>query len=247
MAVVDAALGGCDRVIATIFVNPIQFGPSEDFRVYPRDEAGDARKLEERGCHALFAPSVEEMFPGGPENFRTVVQVRGITDGLCGAFRPGHFEGVATIVAKLFGAIQPDAAYFGEKDFQQLQVIRQMCRDLDMSVTIAAVPTVRESDGLALSSRNRYLSAAERAVAPQLYLTLRRLAEQLAVTGADADMLEEQARRHLLSAGFTKVDYITAADVESLQPPRHARANARVFGAAWLGRTRLIDNVPLKK
>ncbi len=250
LSLVEAALLGCDRVVATIFVNPLQFGPADDFRIYPRDEATDARKLDEKGCHALFAPSEAEMFPDGItalKDFKTVVHVSQLTEGLCGAFRPGHFDGVTTIVAKLFGIVQPDAAYFGEKDYQQLLVIRRMCRDLNIPVEVVPVPTVRESDGLAMSSRNQYLSPEERHIAPLLYQTLRGVAERLTAGDDKLDSTLSNARRALLDAGFTKVDYITAADVETLEPLeslKRLKSGARVFAAAWLGQTRLIDNVP---
>lgn len=249
LSLVDAALIGCDRVVATIFVNPLQFGPAEDFRIYPRDEATDARKLDERGCHALFAPPAPEMFPGGIaalSDFKTVIHVSQLTEGLCGPFRPGHFDGVTTIVAKLFAVVQPDSAYFGEKDFQQLQVIRRMCRDLNIPVDVIAVPTVREPDGLAMSSRNQYLSPTERRIAPHLYQTICSVAKRLTGAGAGFDSILKDARRDLLESGFTKVDYITAVDAETLEPldpHKSLESEARVFAAAWLGRTRLIDNV----
>jgi pantoate--beta-alanine ligase len=231
-------------------VNPLQFGPAEDLETYPRDEANDIKKLDERGCHALFVPTAAEMFPDGEpslKDFKTVVHVSQLTEGLCGAFRPGHFEGVATIVTKLFMIVQPDAAYFGEKDFQQLQVIRRMCRDLNIPVTAEGIPTVREPDGLAVSSRNRYLPSGERGIAPRLYRTLCWAAERFVERDAEFDLILEKARRQLLDAGFTKVDYITAADTENLQPLKRLHSAARIFAAAWLGRTRLIENVPIEE
>lgn len=248
LSLVDAALAGCDRVVATLFVNPLQFGPAEDFRIYPRDEATDARKLDERGCHALFAPPAPEMFPDGIaalKDFKTVIHVSRLTEGLCGPFRPGHFDGVTTIVAKLFGVIQPDAAYFGEKDFQQLLVIRKMCRDLNIPVDVVAVQTVREFDGLAMSSRNQYLTPTERLIAPHLYQTIWRVAERLTEADAGFESTLNDAERRLLDAGFTKVDYVTAVDTETLEPLKGLVSGARVFAAAWLGQTRLIDNVPI--
>ena len=169
LALVRRAKEICDRVVVSAFVNPTQFGPGEDYSTYPRDEAADTAKLREIGVHAVFAPSVEEMYPPG---FSTSVKVKGLTEGLCGAFRPVHFEGVTTVVTKLLLQVLPDVAVFGEKDYQQLQVIRRLVRDLDIPVAIEGVPTVREADGLALSSRNAYLSPGERAAAPMLPLRL---------------------------------------------------------------------------
>ena len=176
LALVHAAREGCDRVAATLFVNPKQFGPSEDFATYPRDEARDARLLAEVGAELLFAPGMEEMYPQG---FATRVSVSGVTEGLCGAHRPGFFDGVATAVCKLFMQALPDAAYFGEKDYQQLQMVRRMVADLAIPVDIVPVATVREADGLALSSRNDYLTASERQNAPTLYRVLSAIATRL--------------------------------------------------------------------
>lgn len=246
LALVRAAREGCDRVVVSIFVNPPQFGPDEDYAVYPRDEAGDLGKLGALGVDAAFAPGVAEMYPPG---FATSVRVRGLTEGLCGAFRPHHFEGVTTVVTKLLVQVRPDAAYFGEKDYQQLQVIRRLVRDLDLPVQIEAVPTVREADGLALSSRNAYLSAAERRIAPRLYDTLRSLSERLAgAAPASAEALArevEAARRSLERAGFTRIDYLEVRDAETLEPVTNLERPARALAAAWLGETRLIDNCPV--
>ena len=177
LALVHAADKGADRVIVSLFVNPKQFSAGEDLSSYPRDEENDARLVHEAGADLLFAPGLDSVYPDG---FATAVTVSGLTEGLCGAFRPGHFEGVATVVAKLFNMVQPDDAWFGEKDFQQLQVIRRLVRDLDLPVRVHGVPTVRESDGLALSSRNVYLSEQERTAAPTLNRTLRALADAVA-------------------------------------------------------------------
>ena len=229
------------HAIATLFVNPTQFGPNEDLSAYPRDEASDAAKLTDIGCDLLFAPDAGEMYPTG---FTTSVTVSGITTHLDGIARPGHFGGVATIVSKLLLQSLPDRAYFGEKDFQQLQVIRRLARDLDMPVEIVGVPTVRESDGLALSSRNRYLSPAERAQAALLPLVLRETAAQLA-GGADAAPILAAAIARLQQGGFARVDYIALCDEETLTPIDRAHKGSRLFAAAHLGRTRLIDNWPV--
>ena len=241
LSLVARALALSDRVVATVFVNPTQFGPDEDFAVYPRDEAGDAARLVEAGTHLLFAPGVEEMYPEGSV---TRVTVPGIGDVLEGTHRPGFFTGVATIVTKLLLQALPDVAVFGEKDFQQLQVIRQLVRDLDVPVAIEGAPTVREPDGLAMSSRNAYLTPEERAVAPMLNRTLLAMAERFR-SGEDPDALSAWAAGELTMAGFASVDYMTVRDVETLEPePAQGRA-ARVLGAAHLGRARLIDNVPV--
>jgi pantoate--beta-alanine ligase len=229
------------RAVASIFVNPTQFAPQEDFSRYPRDEAGDAAKLAEAQCDLLYAPDVAEMYPHG---FATTITAGTVAEGLCGRFRPGHFAGVATVVAKLLLQSGADIACFGEKDYQQLQVIRRVARDLDIPVRIEGVATVREPDGLALSSRNRYLSPAERAVAPalqrMLVASVRRIAE-----GADIAETLAAGRGALGEAGFTRIDYLEACDAETLAPLARADRPGRLLAAAWLGRTRLIDNLPL--
>jgi pantoate--beta-alanine ligase len=229
------------RVIATIFVNPTQFGPNEDLDGYPRDRARDVAKLESVETDALFVPELEEMYPPGAS---TTVAVSGLTDGLCGPFRPGHFAGVATIVTKLLLQALPDVALFGEKDFQQLLVIKRLARDLDIPVRIEGVPTVREPDGLALSSRNAYLSSEERGKAATLYRVLKHLAGALAA-GADAAPLLAEGRAELLKAGFDPVQYLALCGAETLKPLARADRPSRVFAAAYLGGTRLIDNVPV--
>jgi pantoate--beta-alanine ligase len=228
-----------DRVIASIFVNPTQFGPNEDFAAYPRRLAEDALLLAGAGAHGIYAPTVAEMYPTGAA---TTVTVAGVSEGLCGAARPGHFAGVATVVAKLLLQARPDVALFGEKDYQQLQVIRRMVRDLDIGVTVVGVPTVREADGLAMSSRNAYLSAAERATAPLLYRTLSAMAERLAA-GAPVDQQQAWGKEQLLGGGFAGVDYLEVRDAESLQPLARLDRPARILVAARLGRARLIDNL----
>src|SRR5215470_129778 len=230
------------RCIVTLFVNPTQFGPNEDLAAYPRTEAADRDKLAALGVDLLFAPTAPEMY--APDAATTVTVAR-LTDHLCGPFRPGHFAGVATIVTKLLLQSLPDAAYFGEKDYQQLQVIRRLVRDLDIPVRIVCVPTVRDADGLALSSRNAYLTPNERTAALALPRTLNAIAERLRRNPQDVAQQVAWGRDQLVAAGFTKIDYVEVCDAESLQPIAQARGPSRVFGAAWMGRTRLIDNAPI--
>ena len=240
LSLLELAHARCQRIVVSLFINPTQFGPNEDYAAYPRDEAADAAKLAAAGADLLYAPAVEEVYP---EGFATQVSVARLTAHLCGPHRPGHFEGVATVVTKLLLQSLPDVAVFGEKDWQQLQLIRRLARDLDIPVAIEAAPTVREADGLAMSSRNAYLSPSERAVAASLNRTLRELAQAVA-KGEPPRAAEEHALRTLLENGFTSVDYVTVADAETLQPiQRIGDRPARAFAAAWLGRTRLIDNV----
>ncbi|MEO1458193.1 MAG: pantoate--beta-alanine ligase [Pseudomonadota bacterium] len=231
-----------DRVVASLFVNPTQFGAGEDLEAYPRDEARDAAMLAEAGCDLLFAPSVAEMYP---EGFATEVRVTGLTDLLCGAARPGHFDGVAQVVTKLLNQAGADAAIFGEKDWQQLAVIRRLARDLDIATEILGAPILREADGLAMSSRNRYLDAAERAVAGRLNAILHDAAAAM-TAGAEPAAAAREAAATLLAAGFARVDYVEVRDGASLAPagPR-ANAGDRIFAAAHLGRARLIDNMPV--
>jgi pantoate--beta-alanine ligase len=242
IALVRAALAGADRVVVSLFVNPTQFGPGEDFASYPAREAEDTRLLTAAGAHVLFAPTVAEMYPDG---FATTVTVDGLTEGLCGARRPGHFAGVTTVVAKLLGQCQPDLACFGEKDYQQLLAVRRMVRDLDMPVRIIGVPTVRESDGLAMSSRNAYLGADERRIAPALNRAIAAVAQRVANGGADCAAACAEARAALLAAGFASVDYVEVRDAETLAPLGRVAGPARVLAAARLGKARLIDNVPV--
>ena len=231
------------RTVASIFVNPMQFGPSEDFAAYPRTLDADSRQLETAGLDLLFAPSVAEVYPRPLEQM-TQVTVPELPAVLCGASRPTHFSGVTTVVSKLFNMVQPDIAVFGEKDWQQLVIIRRMATDLDMPVAIVGVPTVREPDGLALSSRNGYLSAEERAIAPTLYATLRATAERLRAGERDFAALEAEAKAQLASAGF-RPDYFEIRRPDDLQRPNLEDAELRIFAAAWLGRARLIDNWPV--
>jgi pantoate--beta-alanine ligase len=241
LSLVRLAKAEAGRVLASVFVNPTQFGPNEDFERYPRDEAGDARLLASAGCDLLFAPTVAEMYPPGAA---TTVTVAGVSEPLDGAARPGHFAGVATVVAKLLNQAQPDLAVFGEKDYQQLQVIQRMVRDLDLPVRVIGAPTVRDHDGLALSSRNAYLTAAERPIAGKLNLVLRDAAKALAA-GAGTAPTEAAAIRALKDAGFQSVDYLETRAAEDLRRlgPGPVDAPARVLVAARLGATRLIDNM----
>ncbi|HYB57136.1 MAG TPA: pantoate--beta-alanine ligase [Alphaproteobacteria bacterium] len=229
------------RTIASIFVNPAQFGPNEDLASYPRDEAGDLAKLARVGVDAVFMPPLEEIYPPGSS---TTVTVAGISEGLCGRFRPGHFAGVATVVTKLLLETLPDVALFGEKDYQQLQLVKRLVRDLDIPVRIEGVATVREPDGLALSSRNSFLSPAERSAAPLLFRVLSRIARALAAGAAAAPLLAA-GRAELLQAGFEPVQYLELCDAETLLPLARAERPARLLAAAYLGKTRLIDNVPV--
>jgi pantoate--beta-alanine ligase len=240
ISLVRGALGRSDVPVTSIFVNPTQFGPNEDFAAYPRDEAGDLAKLEEAGCRLVFAPDKDEMYPG-PQ--LTTVHVSEITDGLCGPLRPGHFDGVATVVTKLLMMAMPERGYFGEKDYQQLQVIKRMARDLAMPIEIVGMPTVRELDGLAMSSRNRYLGAAERATALHLYRQMMAVARAVRDGGASCGAATSDATKALLAAGFDKVEYLTVIDAESLEPVERVSGPARVVAATRLGRTRLIDNI----
>ena len=245
MALVAAARADCARVIVTIFVNPAQFGPDEDLAIYPRDLEGDLAKLAAAGVDAAFVPDAGEMYPPG---FATTVSVAGLADGLCGAARPGHFSGVATVVCKLFLQCGADRAWFGEKDYQQLKVVERMARDLDIPTEVVAAPTVRETDGLAVSSRNVRLTGAQRAVAPALARALSETAAAVAGGGAVADA-EARGCAALAAAGFDRVDYLECRDAETLEPVARfapGGAPARVFGAAWLGEVRLIDNLPVE-
>jgi len=241
-ALVHRARSLSDRVVASIFVNPTQFGPNEDFARYPRDEAADAQLLESAGCELLFAPIVAEMYPPG---FATTITVGALAEGLCGPFRPGHFAGVATIVAKLLLQAQPDIACFGEKDYQQLQIIRRMVGDLDLPVRIEGVATVRESDGLALSSRNRYLAPDERVRAVAIFHVLKVIADQVGGGSRSIESALAWGRGELAAAGFDPIDYLAICDAVELTPLAVLDRPARILAAAWLGKTRLIDNLAI--
>ncbi len=239
MALVEAAKRAGNRVIVSIFVNPIQFGPNEDLAKYPRREQADSRLLNAAGVDLLWMPTPEVMYPAG---FATSVRVSGVSEPLDGAHRPGHFDGVATVVSKLFHQVRPDVALFGEKDWQQLQVIRRMVTDLDMGVEIVGVPTQREDDGLALSSRNAYLMPEDRARAVALPRALGAAARTIG-EGGDREGALAQARESLTAAGF-EVDYVALVDGESLGEPI-ADKPMRLLAAARIGGTRLIDNIPV--
>jgi len=243
LQLVRHALTRAPHVVASIFVNPTQFGPGEDFDAYPRTLESDQDKLQQEGAELLFAPSIETLYPGGAED-TTRVDVPQVSRGLCDDFRPGHFAGVATVVARLFNLVQPDIAVFGEKDYQQLAVIRRMVRDLCWPIEIDGVPTVREADGLAMSSRNRYLSADERQLAPVLYQTLCEVAEQVRAQQQPCRALERQAMQKLEQAGFSP-EYVSIRHAETLQPVETGEMPVRVLAAARLGKARLIDNVSL--
>jgi pantoate--beta-alanine ligase len=241
MALVGAARTECDRAVASIFVNPKQFAPTEDLRSYPRREAADLEMLQSAGVDLVFIPALDEMYP---LDFTTLVQVSGLTESLCGAHRAGHFDGVTTVVTKLLIQALPDIAYFGEKDYQQLMVVRRLARDLDIPVRIAAVPTVREADGLALSSRNVYLSSEERRVAPNFARVLRNIAAALAQDPTAVAREIAHGSAALQQAGFA-VEYLEVRGAHTLAVTSEATANSRVFAAVRLGKTRLIDNMPV--
>lgn len=239
LSLVRTAKEKCDRVVTTLFVNPRQFAPHEDFERYPRDEAGDAAMLAGAGCDLLYAPERAVMYP---EGFSTNVIVSDVSTPLEGEFRPHFFGGVATVVTKLLLQALPDIAFFGEKDYQQLQVIKRMARDLDIPVAIEGCPTVRESDGLAMSSRNAYLSADERRAAPRLNHIMHDAIKAVRA-GEPIAAAEAEAARHLIAAGFTSIDYVAIRDAETLAPITSLSRPARILAAAWLGKTRLIDNM----
>jgi pantoate--beta-alanine ligase len=241
LELVKAARRHADFIVATIFVNPLQFNQNADLYAYPRDEATDLNLLAATGADLVFAPGVGEMYP---KTFSTEVKVGELTRYLDGPARPGHFEGVATVVTKLFNQAQPDIACFGEKDFQQLQVIRRLTRDLDLPIEIIPVPTVRDEDGLAMSSRNRYLTEKERVAAAMLPAALKDAVNALQ-SGVAAAPILEKTRAALRAAGFNPIDYVELCDSETLQPLAAAREGSRLFAAAHLGRTRLIDNWPV--
>jgi pantoate--beta-alanine ligase len=240
-ALVEKAAQRADFVVASIFVNPLQFGPSEDLDKYPRTLLADQEKLVEAGCHLLFTPDVEEMYPHGMDG-QTRVSVPGVSEGLCGASRPGHFEGVATVVSKLFNMVQPDLAIFGQKDFQQLAVIRTLVRDLNMPIQIIGEPTVRADDGLALSSRNGYLNTAQREVAPVLYRTLQEMATAIRAGERDYAKLVAVAQQQHSAAGFSP-DYLEVREANSLRPATADDRRLVILLAAFIGSTRLIDNL----
>ncbi|MFI4914690.1 MAG: pantoate--beta-alanine ligase [Steroidobacterales bacterium] len=244
ISLLAAARYRADRVLASIFVNPLQFAPSEDYGQYPRTPVEDERLLVEAHCDVLFTPPVPEIYPDGGTQ-PTLIMVRGLSEILCGQVRPGHFDGVATVVAKLFGIVAPDIAVFGEKDFQQFMVVRRMTQDLALPVEVIGAPTVRAPDGLALSSRNRYLSADERTRAPQIYLALRAAALRIDAGETDYALIEREGRLALERAGL-RPDYFSIRCVSDLSPARADSIDLIVLAAARLGRARLIDNLQVR-
>jgi pantoate--beta-alanine ligase len=241
LALVERARRENTRVAASIFVNPIQFGPSEDFRSYPRDLARDRRLLASAGCDAVFVPGPRQMYP---EGFETRVAVPYLARPLCGRFRPGHFEGVATVVAKLLHIVEPDRLYLGAKDYQQLRVVERVVRDLDLPVEVVACPTVRESDGLAMSSRNRYLEPAERARAPRLYAALKSAAARVRAGEHDPRKVRAAVVRALRGVG--RVQYVEVLDARTLAERGRLSGPTLIAAAVFVGRARLIDNVVVR-
>ena len=240
LALVRHAKTLCDKVVVSIFVNPLQFAPTEDLDRYPRNEAGDLALLQGVGCDLVFLPTPDILYP---EGFVSRIEMAGPALGLETDFRAHFFSGVATVVSKLFNMVRPDAAVFGEKDYQQLAVIRAMVRDFDMGIDVVGYPTVREADGLALSSRNAYLTPAERAIAPKLQQALQTIRAAV-LDGGDAEMAIASAKAGLAASGFGQIDYIALRDAETLGDPRDGHPR-RLLAALWLGKTRLIDNVPV--
>lgn len=239
LSLVRLARSRADKVIVSIFVNPLQFGPTEDFRIYPRDLDRDLSLLEREGTDIVFVPSAEEIYP---PDFQTYVEVTELTKGLCGAFRPGHFKGVTTIVLKLFNIVKPHLAVFGEKDYQQLKVIQRMVKDLNLEVEILAHPTVREEDGLAMSSRNTYLSEEERRSALSLYHSLK-LAERLVLGGEkDPERIRKLVKEYIERFPHNRVQYVEIVDPETLRPVDKIKGPVLLALAVFVGKTRLIDN-----
>lgn len=242
MALIEAAKAKAAHVIVSIFVNPMQFGPNEDLARYPRQDEADTALLASAGVSALWLPDAQTMYPAG---FSTTIKIAKLSDCLCGATRPGHFEGVATVVAKLFAQVRPDIALFGEKDWQQLVIIRRLAIDLDLNVEIIGVPIVRDADGLALSSRNAYLSDDQRSAACALPKALHDAGSAIAA-GADITDTVGKARHTLTAAGFAPIDYVAVVDVNTLEPLTIFTKEARILAAARMGSTRLIDNLAIK-
>jgi pantoate--beta-alanine ligase len=238
---IKRAASRCDRVVVSVFVNPLQFGPSEDLSRYPRSLSNDRLLAGHAGADIVYAPQAKDMYP---EGFATKVEVSGLSDRYCGQYRPGHFSGVATVVLKLFNQVPADFAYFGEKDFQQVVIIERMVTDLDLPVKIVRVPTVRSNEGLALSSRNSYLSKEERLIAPQLRAALSAAAQFAGRSGATVASVKAAVRRTLAPSSF-KIQYVAIVDETTLKPAVHLGGKRRLLIAAYLGQTRLIDNIPL--
>ena len=242
LSLVRAAKEACDRVIVTIFINPKQFNNPEDYKNYPRTEEEDARKLIALKADVVYVPDGEQMYPNG---FATTVSVEGITQGLCGAHRAGHFDGVATIVTKLFTQTHADKAFFGEKDYQQLQVVTRLARDLDLPIEVIGCPTIREEDGLAMSSRNLLLSDRARTWAPELHRAMEEMSEGL-LAGGDLETLRAAAVSRVERAGFTQVEYLDLRSADQLELMTTPNRPARLLAAAWLAGVRLIDNIVLE-
>ncbi|MBL4620379.1 MAG: pantoate--beta-alanine ligase [Marinicaulis sp.] len=242
LSLIDTAKSRSDRIVVSIFVNPLQFGLNEDFDSYPRQMEGDLELLKSQGCDIVFAPDHAELFPA---DFSTNISVAGVGEGHCSATRPQFFDGVATIVTKLLMILSPDLIVFGEKDYQQLAVIKRLTRDLDINAEVIGSPTIRETDGLAMSSRNQYLSSSERAIAPVLFETLALAAKKLAERPDDCRGVSEWAAACLLEAGFSKIDYFNIVDAASLATLEYLDRPGRLLAAAWIGKTRLIDNTPI--
>ena len=239
LSLARAAREKCDRVIVTIFVNPMQFNDPDDLKNYPRTEEDDARKLESIGVDLIYVPDPDQIYPDG---FATTVSVSGLTDMLCGEARPGHFDGVATVVSKLFAQTSADFAFFGEKDYQQLQIVRRMALDLNIPIEVIGCPTIREEDGLAMSSRNLLLSDRSRVYAPILAEVMEDLRAKLLAGAAMADVYPD-AEARIMAAGFNKIDYLEMRDGVDLSLLQKAKPDARLFAAAWLAGVRLIDNI----
>ena len=241
LSLVELARENAERVVVTVFVNPTQFGEGEDFEDYPRTFDRDTRRLKKLDADVLFAPSVDTVYPFGVEN-ATLISVPRLTQYFCGASRPGHFDGVTTVVARLFSLVQPDVAVFGQKDYQQQLVIRHMTADLSLPIRIITAPTVREDDGLAMSSRNQYLSDEERAIAPALHGTIESVGRQLQDGQRNFEELEDAALKELSAAGFAP-DYVAIRRAQNLEPPDRDCDEIVVLAAAHLGKARLIDNI----
>ncbi len=242
LSLVQRARKRHDRVVVSIFVNPLQFGPNEDLSKYPRPFSKDARMCREAKVDALYHPTASVMYPPGA---RTVIEVKDLSDLYCGASRPGHFRGVATVVAKLLGAVRPDSLYLGDKDFQQRVILERMVRDLDFGIKVVGCPIVRESDGLARSSRNAYLTESQRAKAPLLYASLRRGAKEAKRRGATPASVLAAVRRELRRIPGSRIDYIALADAQTLEPAKCLKGRFRLLSALYFGNTRLIDNTPI--
>lgn len=242
LSLLRAARAACDLVVVSIFVNPLQFGAGEDYEAYPRNPEGDARKCEVEGTDLLFTPTTGEMYPPGRW---TVVEVLDLGDVLCGAVRPGHFRGVATVVAKLFHIVKPHRAYLGQKDYQQTVIIRRMVRDLNMDVEVVVLPTVREADGLAMSSRNSYLSQEERKAAPVLYRALREAERRVAEGERSARRILAAMEAVVSAESLARIDYLALVDPETLEEVEVVTGSAVALGAVRIGKTRLIDNLLL--